>query len=101
MPGLHLGAESSGMNQNLETIDNPDIVLKQKHAAMWASGHYDAVATEIIAGFGPVLVDAAGIRAGDLVLDIAAGSGNVAIPAALTGARVVASDLTPELLEQG
>ena len=35
------------------------------------------------------------------MLDIAAGSGNVAIPAALAGARVIASDLTPELLEEG
>jgi ubiquinone/menaquinone biosynthesis C-methylase UbiE len=35
------------------------------------------------------------------VLDVAAGSGNVAIPAAETGARVVASDLTPELFEGG
>ena len=80
---------------------NEDIQLKAKHAAMWASGHYDAVATELIAELGPVLVEATGIRNGDLVLDIGAGSGNVAIPAALTGARVIASDLTPELLEQG
>lgn len=83
------------------TIDAADAALKQKHAAMWASGHYDAVATELISPLGPVLVEATGIGEGDLVLDVAAGSGNVAIPAALTGARVVASDLTPELLEQG
>ncbi|MBF4763960.1 class I SAM-dependent methyltransferase [Nocardioides islandensis] len=78
-----------------------DIQLKAKHAAMWASGHYDAVATQLIAELGPVLVEAIGIRTGDLVLDVGAGSGNVAIPAALAGARVIASDLTPELLEQG
>jgi SAM-dependent methyltransferase len=35
------------------------------------------------------------------VLDIAAGNGNVAIPGALRGASVIASDLTPELLERG
>lgn len=35
------------------------------------------------------------------VLDVAAGTGNASIPAALAGARVVASDLTPELLEAG
>src|SRR3712207_5283200 len=35
------------------------------------------------------------------VLDVAAGSGNAAIPAAATGATVVASDLTPELLDAG
>ena len=86
-----------------EVIDQQaaDAALKQKHAAMWASGHYEAVATDLIAELGPVLVDATRIMTGDLVLDIAAGSGNVAIPAALTGARVIASDLTPELLEEG
>jgi SAM-dependent methyltransferase len=35
------------------------------------------------------------------VLDVGAGSGNAAIPAALAGADVVASDLTPELFEAG
>src|SRR5262245_9098269 len=84
-----------------DTADPADTALKQKHAAMWASGHYPSVATDLIAEFGPVLVGATGIHEGDLVLDIAAGSGNVAIPAALTGARVIASDLTPELLDDG
>ncbi len=78
-----------------------DTALKQKHAAMWASGHYENVAADLIAELGPTLVEATAIREGDLVLDIAAGSGNVAIPAARTGARVIASDLTPELLEVG
>ena len=78
-----------------------DRTLKAKHAAMWAMGNYDAVATEVIASLGPVLVDAVRITSGDRVLDVAAGSGNAAIPAALTGATVVASDLTPELVEIG
>src|SRR4051812_8609903 len=81
--------------------DPGDTALKAKHAAMWAMGDYPAVATELIAPLGPVLVEAVGFTAGDLVLDIAAGSGNVSIPAARTGAHVVASDLTPELLETG
>jgi SAM-dependent methyltransferase len=68
---------------------------------MWASGDYAKLAAELVAPLGPVLVEAAGIRAGDRVLDVAAGTGNAAIPAAETGASVVASDLVPELLEQG
>lgn len=68
---------------------------------MWASGDYPAMATDLIPQLGPILVKAAGIGAGDRVLDVAAGSGNAAIPAALLGARVVATDLTPELLEAG
>lgn len=67
---------------------------------MWALGDYHAV-SEVLAGFGPDLVRACGITAGQRVLDVAAGTGNVAVPAAATGARVVASDLTPELLEVG
>ncbi|HEX3335830.1 MAG TPA: class I SAM-dependent methyltransferase [Jatrophihabitans sp.] len=75
--------------------------IKRKHRAMWALGNYDAVATEVIPELGRVVASAAGIAAGDRVLDVAAGSGNASLPAAAAGARVVASDLTPELLETG
>jgi len=78
-----------------------DRALKTRHRAMWAMGDYDAVATEVIPALGPILVEATGIAPGDRVLDIAAGSGNASLPAARAGARVVASDLTPELLERG
>ena len=75
--------------------------LKAKHRVMWALGDYPALAGDIISDLGPVLVRACRIRPGDRVLDVAAGSGNAAIPAAQAGASVVASDLTPELLEAG
>ncbi len=78
-----------------------DRALKARHRAMWALGDYPAIAAEVIPELGPELVAASGVRAGDRVLDVAAGSGNAAVPAALTGARVVASDLTPELLDAG
>src|SRR6188472_1407326 len=72
-----------------------DRALKAKHRAMWALGDYPAVAIDVIPELGPELVAAAGVRAGDRVLD------NAAVPAALTGAHVVASDLTPELFDAG
>jgi SAM-dependent methyltransferase len=75
--------------------------LKTKHRAMWALGDYPAVAADVIPDLGPVLVEATGIGSDDRVLDVAAGSGNAAVPAALAGADVVASDLTPELVEAG
>jgi len=84
-----------------QTQNDADVALKAKHRAMWALGDYHAVATEIIPALGPVLVEAAGISAGEHILDVAAGSGNVAIPAAAAGAHVIATDLTPELLDQG
>lgn len=78
-----------------------DRALKAKHRAMWALGDYPVVAAQIIPELGTALVEAADVQSGDRVLDVAAGSGNAAIPAALAGANVVASDLTPELLESG
>ncbi len=78
-----------------------DRALKARHRAMWALGDYPALARDLIAPLGPALVEAAGVRAGQRVLDVAAGSGNAAIPAALTGADVTASDLTPELFDAG
>jgi SAM-dependent methyltransferase len=83
------------------TATEADRTLKEKHRAMWALGDYPALAADIIPGLGQILVTACGVRAGDRVLDVAAGSGNAAIPAAHAGARVVASDLTPELLTAG
>ena len=47
------------------------------------------------------LVDACAISAGQEVLDVACGNGNVAILAAEEGAAVVASDITPAMLELG
>jgi ubiquinone/menaquinone biosynthesis C-methylase UbiE len=78
-----------------------DRELKARHRTMWALGDYPSVANEVIPELGRVLVEATGIAAGDRVLDVAAGNGNATFPAAETGADVVASDLTPTLLEAG
>lgn len=85
----------------MTTVTEPDRGYESKHRALWAMGDYAAVATDVVAPLGPILLSASGIRAGDRVLDVAAGSGNVAIPAALLGADVIAGDLCPELLERG
>ena len=82
-------------------VDEADRALKQKHRAMWASGDYPALASELVQDLGAILVDACGIKPKQRVLDVAAGAGNAAIPAAMMGARVVASDLTPELFDAG
>ena len=82
-------------------LGEADQALKTKHRAVWASGNYATVVNDIVHELGPILVEAAGIKSGDLVLDVAAGTGNAAIPAAQTGAQVIASDLTPELMEVG
>lgn len=80
--------------------DNGRTDMGSAHRAVWALGDYALVAEEVMAPIGPVLVSASGIGVGDDVLDVAAGSGNISIPAAMTGATVVSSDLTPELLHR-
>lgn len=91
----------SSVQEQPMTDQDADRALKAKHRALWASGDYAAVAEELIPALGPELVRASGIRPGNRVLDVAAGSGNAAIPAAIAGATVTASDLTPELFDAG
>lgn len=81
--------------------DAEDSALKSRHRAMWASGDYPAMVQTWLTPLGAQLVQACQLGPGQDVLDVAAGTGNAAIPAARTGARVTASDLTPELLEAG
>ena len=68
---------------------------------MWALGDYHRFATATVWELGPVLVDACGVAPGHRVLDVAAGTGNVAIRAAQAGASVVAVDLAPEHFDAG
>lgn len=88
---------SSTTQHRVPDLREADRALKAKHQAMWALGNYSAVASEVIGELGPVLVTPAQIKAGDRVLDMAAGTGNAAIPAAHAGAVVGASDLTDDL----
>ena len=74
--------------------------LKQRQRQMWASGDYPSVA-ERIGAVGKDVVEAADVGPDMDVLDVAAGAGNASLPAAVAGARVTASDLTPELFEAG
>jgi ubiquinone/menaquinone biosynthesis C-methylase UbiE len=78
-----------------------DPAIKTRARRMWATGDFPKVSRSTVAPVGRELVAAAGVRTGDKVLDVGAGAGNTAIPAALAGGDVVASDLTPELLVAG
>jgi SAM-dependent methyltransferase len=83
------------------TTEVPDSELKARHRKMWASGDYPSMVDTFLLPLGPRLVAACGIESGMSVLDVAAGTGNASIPAAQTGAKVTASDLTPELFDAG
>jgi len=83
------------------TATEEDRALKAKHAAMWASGSYPTVVDQVVHTLGGILVEALDVQPGQRVLDVAAGTGTSAIPSARRGAEVVATDLTPELLDVG
>jgi SAM-dependent methyltransferase len=89
------------VNDATETTTDANRELKARHRAMWASGDYPSMVETFLLPLGPRLVEAAGIGPGKRVLDVAAGTGNAAIPAAASGATVLASDLTPELFDAG
>jgi SAM-dependent methyltransferase len=75
--------------------------LKQGARATWAAGDFPAIAQRQLWEVGPRIVDAAAIRPGDAVLDVACGTGNAALRAAQAGGIVVGLDLTPELFDAG
>jgi len=75
--------------------------LKTRHRRMWASGDYPKMVDTFLVPVGERLAAAIPVSEGTTVLDVGAGTGNASIPAAARGARVTASDLTPELLEAG
>jgi ubiquinone/menaquinone biosynthesis C-methylase UbiE len=70
-------------------------------AEVWSTGDYAEVCDRMIPQLGARLAELAGIGAGQDVLDVAAGTGNAALPAAAAGAVVTALDITPALLEVG
>jgi ubiquinone/menaquinone biosynthesis C-methylase UbiE len=72
--------------------------IKAAQRNMWTVGDYPDIA-RTIASVAEQVVARADLRTGVRLLDVATGTGNVAIPAALAGALVTALDLTPKLLE--
>ena len=78
---------------------DPVAALKLAHRATWAAGDYPAVAGHIADSPVSAALTAARVRPGTRVLDVATGSGNVALRAAEARAHVVGLDLVPELLD--
>jgi SAM-dependent methyltransferase len=75
--------------------------FKRRVRGTWAAGDYPAVARRDLWPLGGRIVELAGVRPGERVLDVACGSGNAAIRAARAGAHVTGVDLTPELFDAG
>ncbi len=79
----------------------PDFAaIKTRQKAAWASGDYAVVGTTLQI-VGEALCEAIDLRAGERVLDVAAGNGNATLAAARRWAEVTSTDYVPALLERG
>jgi ubiquinone/menaquinone biosynthesis C-methylase UbiE len=79
----------------------PDLAaLKARQHGAWSSGDYAVVGTTLQI-VGEQLCEALDIRAGQKVLDVAAGNGNATLAAARRWCDVVSTDYVPSLLERG
>src|SRR4051812_34656791 len=74
--------------------------IKTRQQAMWASGDFSVIGTTLQI-VGEQLCEAVDLRAGERVLDVAAGNGNATLAAARRFARVTSTDYVPALLERG
>ena len=79
----------------------PDLAaIKTKQQATWASGDFAVIGTTLQI-VGELLAEAVDIRAGERVIDIAAGNGNATLAAAHRFAEVTSTDYVADLLEKG
>ncbi|KXU95191.1 SAM-dependent methyltransferase [Caballeronia megalochromosomata] len=79
----------------------PDFVaIKSRQQATWASGDFAVIGTTLQI-VGEMLAEAVDVRAGERVLDIAAGNGNATLAAARRFAHVTSTDYVPALLDKG
>lgn len=79
----------------------PDLeAVKQRQQATWASGDFAVIGTTLQI-VGESLAEAVDLRAGERVLDVAAGNGNATLAAARRFADVTSTDYVPALLDKG
>ena len=74
--------------------------IKRRQHTVWASGDYGVIGTTLQI-VGETLAEAVDVRAGDRVLDVAAGNGNASLAAARRFARVTSTDYVRALLDRG
>jgi len=85
-------SEATGLTPEMEA-------LKAKMKSVWSAGDFGKIALSLETG-ADELIERLNLQKGERVLDVACGSGNLAIPAARAGAIVTGIDITPNLLEQ-
>lgn len=95
MSTVHAAAPAAPATQQ------PDLAaVKVRQQATWASADFAVVGTTLQI-VGEWLAEAVDVRAGERVIDVAAGNGNATLAAARRFARVTSTDYVPALLERG
>lgn len=103
IPRVHKTSRGTIPGQHMNTHPTPVIstqdVLARRATSqeIWAAGDYARIGTRL-QPVGETLCEAIDLRAGERVLDVAAGNGNAALAAARCGGDVVATDFVPALL---
>jgi ubiquinone/menaquinone biosynthesis C-methylase UbiE len=92
-----LEAPSSSRSLPIVTVDLAAVKARQQQ--VWASGDFAVIGTTLQL-VGESLCEAADLRAGSFVLDVACGNGNAALAAAHRACKVVGLDYVPTLLER-
>ncbi|HEX6104273.1 MAG TPA: methyltransferase domain-containing protein [Gemmatimonadales bacterium] len=82
-----------------QQVQQPADALNERVRATWTAGDFGRIAVSYEQGAAEFVVRL-GLQAGERVLDAACGTGNLALPAARTGARVAAVDIAPALVAQ-
>ncbi len=83
-----------------KTAMSPEMeALKSKLKAAWTAGDFGEIARSYQPG-AAAFVERLNLKRGDRVLDVACGTGNLAIPAARAGASVTGIDIAPNLVKQ-
>src|SRR5262249_43397367 len=85
------------------TTERPSVdftAIKDKQQAAWAAGDYAVIGTTLQI-VGESLCESLDLRAGERVLDVAAGNGNATLAAARRWCEVISTDYVPALLERG
>jgi ubiquinone/menaquinone biosynthesis C-methylase UbiE len=103
LEGRHLGHARKDQTMNTQTQETT--TKEVEHGApveAWdaiAAG-YDTHVTPGEASLAKAALELAGLKAGDRFLDVAAGTGGLSLPAARLGAKVIATDWSPKMIER-
>lgn len=87
------------MSEAYATMTPEMEALKTKLRATWTAGDFGQIAQAYTSGAAE-FIERLGLKPGEKVLDVACGTGNLAIPAAKAGAIVTGVDIAPNLIEQ-